>query len=1102
MHLFFRLLYSVLLLSGFAGFLACGDRSKEIASKQSLGPARFELMNPAETGINFVNILKEDSSINYMNFNYLYIGGAVGIGDFNNDGLQDVYLTAILGENKLYLNKGNFKFEEIGVAAGVSAPNGIKTGVAVVDINGDGWMDIYQSITGSDPKNRNNLLFINNGNLTFTERAAEYGLEVPCASTQANFFDYDLDGDLDVYILNHKDNFSETVSLKLKEDGKGGVMRILEPSNEYESDRLYRNNGNNTFTDVSRAAGIMNHTFGLSVTITDVNRDGYPDIYVGNDYVEPDNLFVNNKNGTFTDRLDQYFKHTSHFTMGVDAQDINNDGLIDLTAMDMNAEGNERQKTLSTVMMPERYQMMVDYGYGHQLMRNMLQINNGNGTYSEIACQAGMANTEWSWAPLLYDFDNDGYRDLYITNGQRREVTNLDYAIFTADSIAKAGGNISDVEKYLNTIPILEIHNYMYRNRGDLTFENVSDAWGFGEPVLSNGAAQVDLDNDGDLDMIVNNASEPSFVYKNKTIDRQEGNYLQIKLEGSGKNTQGVGATVILEVAGQQHITEQQPIRGFISTHSNILHFGLGKAGAVDQLRIQWPDGKVQTLGNVSVNQRLVLKQTDAVKAASILTLPPPSQAIFKDISAQAGLRFAHVENPYYDFNRERLLPHKFSNIGPCTAVGDVNGDGLEDFYLGGSFKNTGRIFIQGKNSQFTPSNIGFVADTLFEDTEAIFLDADGDKDLDLFVVSGGNEAPINPKYFQDRLYLNDGKGGFKRAPERIPQEAASGACAVAHDYDADADLDLFIGGSVVPGMYPNAPYSYVLQNNQGVFTNVTPQVAPELYELGMITDMLCADLDGDKIAELIVCGEWMPVEVFSFKNGRYTRSSATFGLDKIKGWWNTLACGDFDGDGDIDLVGGNLGLNSRYQATSEGPLRLYAKDFDSNGSVDPLMAWFENGQYYPVPFRDPLLKQIPALKKKFVRYTPYAKATLEDVYAKNELASARLLEANELRSCFFENKKGVFTCTALPLEAQWSPIKAILTADLNQDQRIDLILAGNEYGPEVETGIYDAGIGVLLQHDGKTGFVAATGKQTVFLPIGKCAKWPGYNWPMVKKQF
>ena len=1071
---------SVFLL-GTALWLSCKNNTSEAPASSSPpdGPTRFELQEPAKTGVNFMNVFQENAGMNYMNFNYLYIGGAVGVGDFNNDGLQDLYMVATMGENKLFLNKGNFQFEDVTAKAGVAAAEGLKTGVAVVDINNDGWMDIYQCRTGLRPASRGNLLFINNHDGTFSENAALFGLNTPCASTQANFFDYDLDGDLDMYLLNHRVDFDQALQMRVEQDGKN-VVHITTPTNEYDSDRLYRNEGNGRFTDVSKQAGIQQDAFGLSVTITDINRDGYPDIYIGNDYVEPDNLFINNRNGAFTDRLADYIRHTTHFSMGADAADINNDGLCDLIVLDMKGEGNERQKQLATVMTPERYQLMVNYGYGHQIMHNMLQLNNGNGTYSEIAYLAGMSSTDWSWTPLVFDFDNDGYRDLFISKGHRREVTNMDYMTYTLDSLTKSGGRINDIQKYLELIPTHQSHNYMYRNRGDLTFEDMSLAWGFGDAVMSNGAVQADLDNDGDLDIVVNNATKPSFIYKNKTVEQQEGHYLQIRLEGSAKNVNGIGAVIMAEAGGQKMMAEAQPVRGFLSTSGNIVHIGLGKVEKVDKLSIQWPDGKVQVLENVPVNQRMTLKYAEAKTGPSIYKTIA-AKPLFADITQQSGIQYAHRENDYYDFNRERLIPHKFSNQGPCIATGDVNGDGLEDFYIGASFVTTGVLYVQGKNARFSPLTKPFVADTSYEDTGAIFFDADGDKDLDLYVVSGGNEAPVNSKYYQDRLYVNDGKGNLQHDPARLPQEGASGSCVVAFDYDKDGDLDLVVGGGIVPGQFPTAPFSMIFQNNGGKFSNVTLQIAQEFNQIGLVTALTLADLDKDGQDELLVAGEWMALEVFKIQGGKFVRATRDFGLDQYTGWWNSLAAADFDGDGDLDLVAGNLGLNTRYRTSAAGPLQVYAMDFDNNGSIDPIMSWYENGVQYPVPLLDPLLKQIPSLKKKFIRYKQYATATIEDVYPKAVLDKAKRLEANELRTCYFENVNGKFVARPLPNEAQFAPVKSILVRDLDGNGTQDLLLAGNDYGAEVEMGRYDSGNGLALLNDGKGNFKALSGATSGF---------------------
>jgi len=1068
-----RILRLVLFLVIALVFTFCGKNKSDSSTHKTTGPALFEQIDPGVSGVSFTNTFTETKEVNYMTFNYLYMSGGAATGDFNNDGLTDLYFAATMGSNKLYLNKGNFQFEDISEKSGIAKfTQGIKTGVALVDINGDGWLDIYQCRTGAKPEDRGNYLFINNKDLTFTESSAQYGLDAKCPSSQANFFDYDLDGDLDMYLLNHPDDFAFTANVRMKEAGDKQV-RDTEPEDEYTSDRLYNNNGNGTFTDISKQAGIQNFAFGLSVTTMDANLDGYPDLYIANDYIEPDILYINNKNGTFTDLVNDYVRHTSAASMGSDWADMNNDGLLDLFVLDMAPPNNQKDKSTATTMVNERYYTLAQYGYGQQMMRNMLQLNNGNGTFSEIGCLAGVSATDWSWGPLLMDFDNDGWRDIFISNGFRREVTNLDYIHFTYDSLLNANnGILPDSMGHIKIVPRVPISNYMYRNRGDLSFEDVSEPWGFGEKTYSNGSIYADFDNDGDQDIVVVRAESPAAIFRNKSVENHSGNFLQIKLEGVPKNAEGTGSTVIVQSGGMSQTTYANPIRGFLSTNTAILQFGLGKNTTVDHVQVQWPDGKVQTLDNVPGNQRITLKQSEAIKGPSILKQPPATSMVFKDISAQTGITFTHKENPFFDFNRERLLPREYSNLGPALATGDVNGDGLDDFFVGGSFQGSRALFIQNPNGKFSTLTAPFIVDSLREDVGATFFDADGDNDLDLYIVSGGNEPPINAPLYQDRLYLNDGKGKMTPAPtNNVAVEAVSGSCVAPFDYDKDGDLDLFVGGRTVPGNYPKTPFSFVFKNTGGSFSKVTAQVAPELEEIGMVTSILFADLDNDKQAEMLVTGEWMPIQIFKFKDGKFTLATKDFNLDKVYGWWNCLTAADFDGDGDLDLVAGNEGLNTRYRASAEAPMELFAHDFDGNGSMDPLMTWYENGTRYPVALRDPMIKQIPSLKKKFVTYGAYAKASIEDLYPLETLKKGINLKATELRTCYFENSGGKFTARPLPNEAQTAPVKTMLFQDFNGDGTLDLLLAGNDYGQAVEINRYDAGNGVLLYGDGKGSF-------------------------------
>ncbi len=1080
----------------FLSFWSCDSiqDEKTAVPAQPVVPAdaRFELLPPDKTSVQFSNTITETFENNILINSYLYNGGGVAILDINNDGLPDLYFSATQEPNRLYLNKGNFQFEDITEKAGVAAPAGIKTGITIVDINADGFQDIYVCRSGMQPTaDRANLLFVNNGNMTFTERAAEFGLDDRSASNHANFFDYDLDGDLDVYILNHPVDFKEVNRISARQEGDE-YIRNKDPRDEWESDKLFRNEGNGKFVNVSKQAGISNRAWGLSVTVSDFNRDGFPDIFVGNDYIEPDLLYINNKNGSFSVQTDRYFRHMSNHTMGVDIADFNNDGLIDVVALDMIAEDNQRQKELMTTMILDRYNNLVRFKYGHQIMRNVLQVNTGaapgddGAPFSDIGVLSGVWNTDWSWSPLLADFDNDGLKDLYITNGYRRDISNLDYLNYTVDSVMKKGGiataNGATIDDYLQLIPSTPLQNYMFKNEDGLNFKNVSNDWGMVQSSYSNGSAYADLDLDGDLDLLVNQIHGDVLVYRNKSSEKQSGNWLQVKLNGSGKNPAGTGARVRITFdGGQVQYQELTPTRGFFSSSEHLLHFGLGDAATVEKLEIQWPsDGRIQVLENVPANQRLVLNHGDS-KAGK--WSEPASPAPIFQAAKNLGIDFRHQEDEFIDFNRERLLPHKFSDLGPNIATGDVNGDGLTDFFIGGARNQAGALFIQNANSTFKAASAAtWLPDAPYEDMGCVFFDADGDGDADLYVASGGSTYDAGSANYQDRLYLNDGKGNFTKAQAgTLPAITASGSCVVAHDYDKDGDLDLFVGGLVNPGLYPTAPQTCLLQNNGGKFTDVCAQVAPGLNQIGMVNDLLWADLDGDGVEELLAVGEWLPVTVFKNNNGKLEDATAAFGLQNTSGWWNCIRAADFDGDGDMDLVAGNLGLNSRLQASENEPLRLFSKDFDGNGSLDPVLAYYNSGKLYPLPLRDMMIKQMPPLKKKFVRYGAYGKATMEEVFSKSELDAAQQFEAKTFATTYFENQGGKFVAKPLPTQAQLAPVNQILTDDFNGDGHPDLLLAGNSYSPDVETGRYDASNGLLLTGDGKGNFTPVPGRESGF---------------------
>ena len=1070
-HQFGILLFLILVL------VACGDKNNTAnTTKPTYNKPIFKALDHNDTGIGFRNSLTENNLLNGLKFQYLYIGGAVAVGDINNDKLPDIYFTSILGDNKLYLNKGDLKFEDISAKAGVTATGGIKTGVAFIDINADGYLDIYQCRSGLEEATRQDLLFINNKDLTFTESATKFGLIETNMTNHVNFLDYDKDGDLDMYQLNHPMDFNMTNNMQVVKDANGKISRQTKQTDLQHSDKLFRNNGNNSFTDVTTEAGITNRAFGLSTAIHDFNDDGYPDIYVANDYIEPDFLYINNKNGTFSDHLYEYFQHTTNNSMGMDIVDINNDGLSDLISLDMLSEDNYRQKTLKSSMQKERYNTLLGYGYGKQQLRNGLQINNGNGKFSDIACLAGISNTDWSWSPVVHDFDNDGARDIFISNGYNRDVTNLDYLNFTLDSVQQVVGfeNIKNINDFLKLIPSTKLRNYMFRNNRDLTFSDVSEDWGIKEKTFSNGSVSADLDGDGDLELIISNQDDYASIYENKSNDITDNHYLRVKVEGDGQNPSAIGAKISIKYGNnEQQYEEVTPIRGFFSSNEPISHFGLGSNTSVAMLSVTFPNGKVTNIENVKADQVLTVNVKDATGNA-VASSKSASDWTETDVS---GLAFTHKENAYDDFDREFLIPHKCSTFGPCMKVADVNKDGLDDVFIGGASGQSAQLFLQQNGGFKSTSSSVFAADKAFEDTGCTFFDADADGDLDLYVCSGGNEQPLGSGAYQDRLYVNDGKGNFAKARNAIPNMDISTKAVSAFDYDGDGDLDLAVGGRVVPGQYPIAPQSMILENNKGIFTDVTSVVASDFQHIGMVTDLVAADMDKDGKPELIVAGEWMPISIFKIQNKKFNNITSTMNLGKSSGWWQSLLVADIDNDGDMDIVAGNDGLNSRWKCSETQPLNIYAKDFDNNGQIDPITAMYVQGQNYPVHLKDNLLKQLPVLKKEYLRYAKYANTTMDKLFKNGELSSALNLSVNTLSSTYFEQTSNGFVAHALPNEAQVSPVNDLILVE--QDGKKNILVVGNSNAGDVETGPYDASFSTLLSNDGKGNFVAVPNQKT-----------------------
>ncbi|NIJ51687.1 VCBS repeat-containing protein [Dyadobacter arcticus] len=1069
----------------FLLFISCNKNDKKEDEKKSNGgPPLFTLLSPEQTNIDFANTLTEGLNTNVLMYEYFYNGGGVAAGDVNGDGLDDIYFTGNMVSNRLYLNKGKMLFEDITTIAAVGGrEKPWKTGVTMADVNGDGKLDIYVCYSGNvSAASLKNQLFINKGNNAggvpqFEELAEKYGLANPSNSTQAAFFDFDRDGDLDMFLLNHNPKAlpildeASTADLLSKDDPVTGV-------------RLFKNemkgSGDPVFTDITQKAGIQSSplTYGLGIGIADVNQDGWQDMYISNDYSVPDFLYINNQNGTFTDALDKGMGHTSHFSMGNDIADFNNDGLPDIFTLDMLPEDNRRQKLLAGLDNYELFEFNVKIGFHHQYVRNMLQLNEGIGkgsktpVFSEIGQLAGVSNTDWSWATLFADYDNDGWKDLFITNGNLRDYTNLDFVKFMGDHLKRIEGQVKreDVLELVYKMPSSNMKNYLFQNKRNLTFSNVADGWGLGEISNSGGAAYADLDNDGDLDLIVNNINKPAFIYQNDGEKLLKNNFLKVKLEGEGNNKFGIGAKVTIYRNGLKQYLEQMPTRGYQSSVSPILHFGLGKENVIDSLSITWLSGKKQKMISPKSNQQILLAEQNASRGNAKVNVSP---SVFTAIKSPIAFNSPAIRTN--DFKRQPLLINPISFSGPCFKKGDINGDGLDDVFVGGGSGAAAKLYIQQKNGSFSNKPVvAFEADKQCEDTDALFFDANGDGSQDLFVCSGGyaNFLPEDP-LLQSRLYLNDGKGNLIKSANALPKMLTSTSCVRVSDVNGDQKPDLFVGGRVIPGRYPETPRSYILINDgKGNFSDQTSKLAPQIAEIGLVTDAAWTDLNKDSKADLIIVGEWMPITVMINVNGKLENKTTDYFDKPFNGWWNKILAEDLNGDGKTDLIIGNMGLNTQCKASDNEPVEMIYKDFDDNGSIDPIMSFYIQGKSYPYVTRDEMLDQMSIMRTRFQDYKSYADASVKEIFTSEELSGAKELKANYLKTAYFERSgSGKFVEKQLPLQAQVSPVYTITSLDYDSDGNKDLLLCGNVSKARLRFGKYDANYGVLLKGNGKGQF-------------------------------
>lgn len=1050
--------YIFLLFISMIYFSSCSEDKSKLFTK----------LSEKNTGIDFRNMLMEtNADFNIMQYAYFYNGGGVAVCDINNDSLPDIIFTGNMVKNRLYLNKGNFHFEDITVQSGIAAKEGWCTGATATDVNGDGWQDIYICRSGlSNTSYRRNLLFINNHNNTFTEEAAAYGIDDAGYSTQASFFDYDKDGDLDLMVINQS----------TPQYSKGGLeyaqLHNQQGDSVYEN-HLYRNDGNH-FTNVTQSAGISSNvlSFSLGISTADIDMDGWPDIYISNDFNEPDYLFINNHDGTFTDKLKQKLDHCSLYSMGCDVADFDNDALPDICVPDMLPENNHDIKMHIGADNFDKFQYLFSNGYYYQYMKNSLQKNNGDGTFSEIGQYAGVSNTDWSWSPLFADFDNDGNKDLFITNGYKRDNTNLQFIKYTMDEAKRTqqDGKPTSVEDYISKMQGISINNYMFHNEGDDHFNNMTESWGLAGKSFSHGAAYADLDNDGDLDLIINNTDDFAGIYQNNSESVLKNNFLRIQLKGDKNNATGIGAKILVYKNKNLIYQEQLLVRGYQSSVDDIMNIGLGNTDEIDSLRIIWPGDQTELREHIKANQTLHLKIDDAKEVYDYKT--KTVETIFNE--DKNVLSYVHHENMVNDFTRQFLLPHFYSHNGPCMTKADINGDGLDDLFIGGSKGNPGAVFTQTKDHSFNKLSEPEIAkDSLSEDAAAVFFDANGDGKNDLYVASGGyDDYAKDDPLLQDRLYINDGKGNFIKAQNALPANHGSKGCVCAYDIDGDGDIDLFVGGKVVPGQWPQSCASSILINNgKGVFTDETAAWNKGLANAGIVTDAVWVDINKDNIKDLIIAGEWIAPTVFI--NNHKTLTAATFNneLALYKGWWNTITAGDFDKDGDIDFVAGNYGLNSQLHATEKEPVQLFNTDIDGNGSDDPILTSYISAVQYPFNTMDDINGQVPLLRKKFYAYPSFADATIKDIISEDQMKKAKVLSANNFQTIYFENTGKGFIAKELPYEAQLAPVYTITAKDINNDGFDDLILFGNNIYNRIRLGRDDANHGTVLLNDGKGSF-------------------------------